>query len=426
LPSAGLIRAWAEAWNQDPSVRGTRTLISTVVRRKNSSIMKKYLLAGLGALVLSVLILGAWTMRVLSNLPDVSTLKHYRPAAAAEVLDRYGNLLTMYYDRKFRIWVPISGLPDIVINAVVIAEDDTFFEHHGVNYKATREAMLHDVRKRKFSRGGSTITQQMIKNVFLSKEKTLTRKLREYVLARKAEEILSKHRILEIYLNEVEWGENIYGIEAASRFYLDKHASELTPAEAALLAGMLPNPRYYNPYKRPEKARGRQERVLFNMQQAKVITQDEYAAALQSPLKLRQEGSNRMDLSAFTAGKSRQCFYPALERMLVSLIGEHDLFHRGGTIRTTFEKSLQNDLSSPEGPMKDRTGGQSDKITVVTQGNRIRAIVCGEGREAEVRSKIESLGMSYIGYDVNVISLDAIQREQVIDAGSAEKSEPRD
>ena len=379
--------------------------------------MKKYLLAGLGALVLSVLILGAWTMRVLSNLPDVSTLKHYRPAAAAEVLDRYGNLLTMYYDRKFRIWVHISGLPDIVINAVVIAEDDTFFEHHGVNYKATREAMLHDVRKRKFSRGGSTITQQMIKNVFLSKEKTLTRKLREYVLARKAEEILTKQRILEIYLNEVEWGENIYGIEAASRFYFDKYSSELTPAEAALLAGMLPNPRYYNPYKRPEKARGRQERVLFNMQQAKVITQDEYAAALQSPLKLRQEGSSRMDLSAFTAGKSRLCSYPALERMLVSLIGEGDLFHRGGTIRTTLEKSLQNELNNPEGSTQERAVEPSGRIPVVMQGNKIRAIICGEGREAVVRSKIESLDMSYSGYDVSVISLDAITREQIIDAG---------
>jgi len=379
--------------------------------------MKKYIFAGLGVLILCVLIIVAWTMRVLSNLPDVSTLKHYRPAAAAEVIDKDGSLLTLYYDRKFRIWVPIAGLPDIVINAVVIAEDDTFFEHHGVNYKATRDAMLHDVRKRKFSRGGSTITQQMIKNVFLSREKTLTRKLREYVLARKAEEILTKHRILEIYLNEVEWGENIYGIEAASRFYLDKHASELTAAEAALLAGMLPNPRYYNPYKRPEKARGRQKRVLFNMQQAKDITQDEYAVALQETLNLRQESAGRMDLSALTAGNSGQCYHTALEQMLVSLIGEQDLYHRGGTIRTTIEKSLQNELSSPEGSMQNRAEEQSGRIPVVTQGNKIRAIICGEGRETEVRSKLESLGITYIGYDVGVINVDAIQREQLIVPG---------
>ncbi|MCK9417799.1 MAG: penicillin-binding protein [Nitrospirae bacterium] len=383
--------------------------------------MKKYLFAGLGAFVFCVLIIVVWTMRVLSNLPDVSTLKHYRPAAAAEVLDKDNNPLTLYYDRKFRIWVPITGLPDIVINAVVIAEDDTFFEHHGVNYKATRDAMLHDVKKRKFSRGGSTITQQMIKNVFLSREKTLTRKLREYVLARKAEEILSKRRILEIYLNEVEWGENIYGIEAASRFYLDKHASELTIAEAALLAGMLPNPRYYNPYKRPEAAGKRQKRVLFNMQQAKDITQDEYAAALQEPLNLRPEGSNRMDLSALTAGNSGQCYQQVLERMLVALIGEHDLYRRGGTIRTTLEKALQNELSSLEGSMQERAGETSGRIPVVMQGNKIRAIVCGEGREVEVRSKLESLGMSYIGYDVGAIAIDAIQREQIMETADEEK-----
>jgi membrane peptidoglycan carboxypeptidase len=377
--------------------------------------LKKYLFVGLGALVLCVLMIVAWTMRVLSNLPDVSTLKHYRPAAAAEVLDKDGNLLTLYYDRKFRIWVPITGLPDIVINAVVIAEDDTFFEHHGVNYKATRDAMLHDWQKKKFSRGGSTITQQMIKNVFLSKEKTLTRKLREYVLAIRAEEIITKRRILEIYLNEVEWGDNIYGIEAASRFYFDKHASELTIAEAALLAGMLPNPHYYNPYKRPEKARVRQERVLFNMQQAKVITQDEYAEALKEPLKLRQEGSSRMDLSALTGGDLTQCYHSALERMLVSIVGEQDLFHRGGTIRTTLEKSLQNELSGPEGPLQERAGDTSGRIPVVMQGNKIRAIICGEGREAEARSKLESLGVFYTGYDVEVVDVDEIAREQLID-----------
>ncbi len=377
--------------------------------------MKKFIFAGLGVLVLCVLIIVLWTMRVLSNLPDVSTLKHYRPAAAAEVLDKDGSLLAIYYDRKFRIWVPISGLPDIVINAVVIAEDDTFFEHHGVNFKATRDAMMHDVQKRRFSRGGSTITQQMIKNVLLSKEKTLTRKLREYVLAVKAEEILTKHRILEIYLNEVEWGENIYGIEAASRFYFDKHASELTTAEAALLAGMLPNPRYYNPYKRPEKARVRQERVLFNMQQAKVIPQDEYAAALQESLKLRQEGSNRMDLSALAGGNSRQYYQRVLEKMLVSLIGEQDLFHRGGTIRTTLEKSLQNELTTQESSTLAQSREPSGNIPVVLQGNKVRAIICGEGREAEVRSKLESLGIPYIGYDVGVISFDAVAREQIID-----------
>jgi penicillin-binding protein 1A len=376
--------------------------------------MKKYIFAGLGLLALSILIIALWTMRVLSNLPDVSTLKHYRPPAAAEVLDKDGRLLTLFYDRKFRIWIPISGIPDLVVNAVVTAEDDTFFEHHGVNYKAVREAVLHDVKKRRFARGGSTITQQMIKNVLLSKEKTVVRKLREYVLAIKAEEILSKHRILEIYLNEVEWGDNIYGIEAASRFYFDKHVSELTAAEAALLAGMLPNPHYYNPYKRPAKARARQERVLFNMQQAKLITQDEYAEALQEPLELRQEGSSKMDLSGLTSGSGGPCYHQALEQILVSVIGEQKLYHKGGTIRTTLDKSLQSEFSYGKGDPREGDDSPSGSIPVIIQGSKIRAIICGEDREAEARSTLESLGMFYEGYDVAMIAPDDVQREQII------------
>jgi len=383
--------------------------------------MKKYLFAGLGALALCVLILSLWFLRVLSNLPDVSVLKHYRPAAAADVLARDGSLLTQYYDRKFRIWVPIAGLPDIVVNAVVIAEDDTFFEHHGVNFKATRDALMHDVGKRKFARGGSTITQQMIKNVFLSKEKTITRKVREYVLARKAEEIISKHRILEIYLNEVEWGENIYGIEAASRFYFDKHAAELTTAEAALLAGMLPNPRYYNPYEKLHRARARQERVLFNMQQAKLITQDEYAAALQSSLNLRQEGSNRIDLSALAKGTGKPFYYHALEQILVSAIGEQELYHSGRIVRTTLDKSLQNELRNWEGSSQERAAAPDRRIVVVKEGGLIRAIVCGEGSEAMVRSKLDSFGETPGGYDVGAIDPDTITREQIILSPGGEK-----
>ena len=106
-------------------------------------VVKKVILAGLGLAALLVLIVALWAVRVLSNLPDVSKLKHYRPAAATEVLDRDGGVLTEYCERKFRIWVPIASLPEVVIQAVVTAEDDTFFEHGGINYKATWDALVH-------------------------------------------------------------------------------------------------------------------------------------------------------------------------------------------------------------------------------------------------------------------------------------------
>ena len=268
--------------------------------------------------------------------------------------------------------------------------------------------MLHDWKKRRFSRGGSTITQQMIKNVFLTKEKTLTRKLREYVLAIKAEEILNKHRILEIYLNEVEWGDNIYGIEAASRFYLDKHASELTPAEAALTAGMLPNPHYYNPFKRPAKARDRQERVLFNMQQAKLITQDEYAAALQEPVetapgRLEQDGP----LRAY-GREGRTVLSPRARADAGFGYREQDLYHRGGTIRTTLENPLEYDFSNL-GRVAEGRGGQAiGRIPVVIREqdtcNHLRR---GQGSGSQNKTRI-ALGIFYESYNVGVIEADEI------------------
>ncbi len=376
--------------------------------------MKKVFFAGLGIFALCAGILALWVILALSHLPDVSALKRYRPAAASEVLDREGNVLTEYYDSKFRIWVPISSLPDTVIQAVVIAEDDTFFEHKGVNYKATWDALVLDVQKRRFARGGSTITQQMIKNVLLSKEKTITRKLREYVLARKAEEVLSKRKILEIYLNEVEWGENIYGIEAASRHYLDKHASELTAGEAALLAGMLPNPRYFNPFKRLQKARHRQEQVLFNMHQAKLLNDEEYKTALEAPITLRQEGSGRFDLAAISGDSGRACYQQALERMLVAFYGEQALYRNGLKIRTTLDKTIQEDLRRWEASLQDKPSGRHDRVTVIKQGDVIRAIVCSEGKEDEVRSQFESPGFPFSGYDVSVVSPESVSREQII------------
>ena len=372
---------------------------------------KKFMKAGLGILGLCFFIITIWIILVLADLPDVSVLKRYRPAAASEVLDRDGHILTHYYERKLRIWVPISSLPDVVIRAVVIAEDDTFFGHKGVNYKAVWDALVHDARKGRFARGGSTITQQMIKNVMLSKEKTINRKLREYFLARRAEEILTKHQILEIYMNEVEWGDNLYGIEAASRYYFDKHATELLPAEAALLAGMLPNPRFFNPYKRIEKARDRQERVLFNMFQAKLLTEDEYKTALLSPLNLRNESSGKFDFSAMSNTNGRLCYEKVLEDILLPVYGEHGLYRQGLRIKTTLEKGLQERVA---GALSDEYGktAPSGGVIAVKEGSAIRALVCAPNEDM-VRVRLNALG--YAGaYEAVEVSPQSIGREDII------------
>jgi monofunctional biosynthetic peptidoglycan transglycosylase len=375
-------------------------------------LLKKAFLLGLIVLAFICLALVVWTWRALSDLPDVAILKHYRPPAASEVLDRSGAVLAHFSDRKFRVWVPIAELPEIVIRAVVIAEDDTFFGHQGINYKAVWEALKHDVQKKRFARGGSTITQQMIKNVLLSKEKTIVRKLREFVLAQQAEEILTKRKILEIYLNEVEWGENIYGIEAASRYYFDKHATEITKAEAALLAGMLPNPKYYDPFKRPEKARRRQEKVLFNMHQAKVLTGDEYAAALAEPPRLRDPSSTRFDFSMLSGGRDRPCHLRVLEQILLDAYDERTLTRSRMKIRTTLDKSLQDSLTAFVSSGNETTEVSSEQVLIVREGPEIRALACS-GNEESTRSFIAPLGTPDRSFEVATMDPAAITKEMI-------------
>jgi len=375
--------------------------------------MKKILLWGGAALAIPIILIALWALLSLRDLPDVSALKHYRPAAASEVLDRNGGLITHFYDRKFRVWVPIASLPENIIQAVVTAEDDTFFGHTGVNYKAVWEALRHDVQKKRFARGGSTITQQMIKNVLLSKEKTLTRKLREFVLARQAEEILTKRKILEIYLNEVEWGENVYGIEAASRYYFDKHATELTHAESALLAGMLPNPRYYNPFKRMDKARQRQEQVLFNMFQAKLLTQEEYGQAMDAPAVLRSDSSRRFDLSMLVGGSGRPCHLKALEVVLVSYVGEQGLYRQGLRIRTTIDKPLQDSLIASTMTGSGQTGDVPDRILVMKEGTEVRALACSDSPE-QARIYPGSLGTPFPSYEIMMVDPSSIRKQDIL------------
>lgn len=143
-------------------------------------------------------------------------------------------------------WRPLSRISPYLAQAVVIAEDDTFWEHGGFDWKAMREAMEKNLKKGTLRHGGSTISQQLAKNLFLSPSRSLARKLREAILTWRLERALTKKRILEIYLNVVEWGEGVFGAEAAAGHYYGKSAARLSPQEAARLAAILPMPRRYN------------------------------------------------------------------------------------------------------------------------------------------------------------------------------------
>lgn len=177
-------------------------------------------------------------------------------------------------------WTPISAVPASLVKAVIAAEDANFYVHEGVDFEAIREAIREDLRKGKFVRGGSTITQQVAKNLFLSREKTISRKIREFVLARRIDDLLSKSRILELYLNVAELGPMVHGVGHASSYYFGKSPSALTLRESAFLAAMLPGPRVYNPYRNLERVLRRSERILRRMFAARMIPEAEYRAAL--------------------------------------------------------------------------------------------------------------------------------------------------
>jgi len=158
-------------------------------------------------------------------------------------------------DKPFRVelkrnrpthWVSLNDISKQARTAVILSEDAAFYQHHGYDPDAIKEALKHDLEKRSFARGASTLTQQVVKNVFLEHEKRLWRKLKEFILAVRLEKAVGKARILEVYFNIAEWGEGVFGIQAAARFYFNKPASELNAKEGAFLAMLLPSPKRYS------------------------------------------------------------------------------------------------------------------------------------------------------------------------------------
>lgn len=191
--------------------------------------------------------------------------------------------------RRVQITVPLARVSRHLIHAVVTAEDPKFFGHEGVDWEAMRESLETDIKKRSFARGGSTITQQLAKNVFYSTRKSIARKLREFVVARWMEEDLSKRRILEIYLNVIEWGEGVYGCEAAARRYYGKSAAELNEIEAAGLAAMIPSPRRINPRVNAARHARAQKRILWLMARAGYVKRDVGALGSEPPVEVDDE-----------------------------------------------------------------------------------------------------------------------------------------
>ncbi|MDQ0610301.1 penicillin-binding protein 1A [Variovorax sp. W1I1] len=258
--------------------------------------------------VLSVLCVVAVALAVAyPNLPDISELSDYRPKLPLRVFSAEGTLIGEFGEER-RNLTPIAAIPKVVKDAVLAAEDARFYDHGGVDYKGMVRAGLANLNRVK-SQGASTITMQVARNVYLSSEKTLTRKVYEVLLTFKLEHLLSKDQIFEIYLNQIYLGNRAYGFAAASEAYFGKPLQDLTIAEAAMLAGLPKAPGANNPVNNPQRARGRQFYVIDRMQEAGFITAEQAAEAKKEELHLRDAADPNRLHAEYVAETVRQLMY---------------------------------------------------------------------------------------------------------------------
>jgi monofunctional glycosyltransferase len=214
-------------------------------------------------------------------IPDVSRLKKENPVRTSFMEYREKEWAKKNRSPRIQqIWVPIGRISPYLVKAVLIAEDDKFWIHEGFDYESIQKAIEKDLQAGKFKFGGSTISQQLARNLYLSPEKSMLRKIAEAFLTWRMEKNLSKKRILEIYLNVVEWGEGIFGAEAAARHYFGRSARDLSPQEAARLAAVLPNPRKYNPAGEQKYVANR-ARSIYSILVKRGIVSPEYEESLE-------------------------------------------------------------------------------------------------------------------------------------------------
>ena len=283
--------------------------------------------AGVAALLVAV---GIALAVAYPNLPDVTGLADYRPKLPLRVLAVDGQLIGEFGEER-RNLLTIDQIPDVMKNAVLAIEDARFFEHSGVDYRGMVRAALANLREAK-SQGASTITMQVARNVYLSAEKSYTRKIYEVLLTFKLEHMLTKEQILEIYMNQIFLGRRAYGFASASQIYFGKPLQNVTIAEAAMLAGLPQAPSAYNPVRNPKRARARQLYIIDRMVENGFITPDQAEQAKAQEIKLHRGAQEEGLHAEFAAEMVRQA--------IVAQYGEA-AYTRGLVVSTTIDPRAQ-------------------------------------------------------------------------------------
>lgn len=278
----------------------------------------------------------AYVRKIEPTLPGIEAIVEWKPKEGTTILGVDGTVLGVHA-REFRKYVPYGEIPPVVINAFVAAEDGKFWSHRGVNPVAMGRALLTSLRGSGGRMGGaSTISQQVVKNLLLTPERTFDRKIKEALLALKVEKAVSKERIVEIYVNESYLGEGAYGIAAAAKTYFGKELSDLTASEAAVLAALPQAPSLVNPVKNLTRTTERRDYVLGRMLADGYLDQAAYEGAKAEPIVV--SGSREKARETEYAFRSPE---EAVRRALVSSLGSDRVYRDGGTVRTTVNPVLQ-------------------------------------------------------------------------------------
>lgn len=310
------------------------------------------------------------------QLPDISQLEYYAPTETTEILTADGQLLHKIFGEENRKLVPLNQVPDHVQKAVIAAEDARFYEHWGVDPIGLARALQVNFNQKETVQGGSTITQQVVKNMFLTPERTVQRKLAEMWMAYQVDQRYSKAQILELYLNQIYWGHNAYGIESAAQNYFGKATAQLSLAEGALLAGILTGPELYSPYHSRELAKQRQTLTLQRMVEVGFIT----------PTQAEQASTEKL---TYPGIKTQAMKHPYFTSYVLSILkhnyGESEVFQRGLRVYTTLnadwqgfgEKALREHIQKHQ---RARVS-QGALISIENSTGFVRAIVGGTGFE---------------------------------------------
>ena len=266
------------------------------------------------------------------DLPGFKKITDYNPPLTTTVYS-CNNKVLGYFSKERRFLVPLKEVSAAVPKAFLAAEDSDFYEHEGVDLMGIFRAALKNLKAGSIVQGGSTITQQVIKSLLLTPERSYERKLKEAILAYRLEKYLSKDEILTIYLNQIYFGASAYGIESAARTYFAKHASELDVAEAAVLAGLPKAPSRYNPYRHPQVAKSRQEYVLDRMLEMDYISEQEYEQALNKPLEYQRMADPSWGEDAY--------YLEEVRRWLIDRFGEKTVYEGGLHVYTAADLKHQ-------------------------------------------------------------------------------------